>query len=75
MFAPSDIDGHHALEHPARALDRIHRRPTGCCCATPAAHGDDDVDAALVGRGATRLVVPINDHGEAWRENRAHRKC
>ena len=67
MFAPSDIDGHDALEHPARALDRVDAHPRRAAVRGLAAHGDDDVDAALVGERDPAGGAD-HDHGEAWRE-------
>ena len=49
MAAAADIDRHDAIEHAARALDRVDAGPRRARMRGLAAHGDDHVDAALVG--------------------------
>src|SRR5262249_11638053 len=49
MLVRPNIDGHDAIEHATRAINRVHADPGGAAVGGLAAHGDDGVDAALVG--------------------------
>ena len=69
MPAPPDIDRQHAIEHAARALDRVHADPRRAAVPRgPAANRDDDVDAALVRERHPVRGVPDHDRGEPRRE-------